>query len=199
MRNVRRATLEGQDGAILHTKLAEMWAGRKGPRARRMEAHHRLESGSEIETDWIKDTVAEIMERDSSAAAVVLDHAIESNPEEGLFELAVDIALERGETKVASGYIESLSDGPRKDMASSRLARAEGDWEKADELEASAISRLDSEDRVRAEISSLVRKYDDRVPGTESKIPFETLLSEADSISISELASEDREARFSGS
>ena len=99
VRNVRRATLEGQDGAILHTKLAEMWAGRKGPRARRMEAHHRLESGSEIETDWIKDTVAEIMERDSSAAAVVLDHAIESNPEEGLFELAVDIALERGETK----------------------------------------------------------------------------------------------------
>ena len=46
---------------------------------------------------------------------------------------------------------------------------------------------------MRAEISSLVRKYDDRVPGTESKIPFETLLSEADSISISDLVAEDRE------
>ena len=156
VRNVRRATLEEQGADILHTKLAEMWAGRQGPRARRMEAHHRLESGSEVEPDWIKDTVAEIMQGDSSAAAVVLDHAIESNPEEGLFELAADIALERGETKVASGYIESLSDGPRKDMASSRLARAEGEWEKADELEASAISRLDPGDRVRAEISSLV-------------------------------------------
>ena len=28
-------------------------------------------------------------------------------------------------------------------MVSSRLARAEGEWKKADELEASAISRLD--------------------------------------------------------
>ena len=193
VRNVRRATLEGGEAAIIHAKLAEMWAGRQGPRARRMEAHHRLESGSEVEPDWIKDAVAEILEGDSSAAAVVLDHAIESNPEEGLFELAADIALERGETEVASGYIESLSDGPRKDMVSSRLARAEGEWEKADELEASAISRLEPGDRVRAEISSLVRKYDDRIPGTESKIPFETLLSEADSISISDLVAEDRE------
>ena len=193
VRNVRRATLEEQGAASLHTKLAEMWAGRQGPRARRMEAHHRLESGSEVEPDWIRDTVAEIMQGDSSAAAVVLDHAIESNPEEGLLELAADIALERGETRVASGYIESLSDGPKKEMASSRLARAEGEWEKADELEASAIPRLDPGARVRAEISSLVRKYDDRIPGAESKIQFEALLSEADSISFSDLVAEDRE------
>ena len=53
VRNVRRATLDRQ-GAIIHAKLAEMWAGRKGPRARRMEAHHRLESGSEVEPDWIR-------------------------------------------------------------------------------------------------------------------------------------------------
>ena len=171
----------------------------KGPEGEEDGGPSQAESGSEVEPDWIKDTVAEIMQGDSSAAAVVLDHAIESNPEEGLFELAADIALERGETKVASGYIESLSDGPRKDMASSRLARAEGDWEKADELEAYAISRLDSEDRVRAEISSLVRKYDDRVPGTESKIPFETLLSEADSISISDLVARRQGACFPGS
>ena len=46
---------------------------------------------------------------------------------------------------------------------------------------------------MRAEISSLVRKYDDGIPGTESKNPFETLLSEADSISISDLVAEDRE------
>ena len=62
VRNVRRATLDRQEAAIIHAKLAEMWAGRKGPRARRMEAHHRLESGSEVEPDWTKDTVAEIMQ-----------------------------------------------------------------------------------------------------------------------------------------
>ena len=38
VRNVRRATLEGEGAAIIHAKLAEMWAGRQGPRARRMEA-----------------------------------------------------------------------------------------------------------------------------------------------------------------
>ena len=193
VRNVRRTKLEGQRSARLHSKLAEMWAGRLGPRARRIEAHHRLESGSDVGPDWIKETVAQIMEEDSSAAAVVLDQAITSNPEEELFELAADLALERGETKVASGYIESLSDGPRRDMASSKLARAEGEWEKADELEASAISRLDPGDRVRAEISSLVRRYDDRIPGTGSKMPLQSLLSEADSITISDLVAEDRE------
>ena len=193
VRNVRRTTLGGEGAASLHSKLADMWADRKGPRARRIETHHRLESGSEVEPEWIEDSVIEIMEEDSAAAAVVLDHAITSNPEEGLFELAADIALERGESSVASGYIDSLGEGPRKDLISSRLARAEGEWEKAEELEASAISRLDPGDRVRAEISSLVRKYDDRIPGTESQISPQSLLSEADSVRLSDLGAEDRE------
>ena len=193
VRNVRRATLDDSRAASLHSRLAEMWAGRQGPRARRMEAHHRLESGSEVGADWIKATVSEIMADDTASAAVVLDRAIVSNPEEALFELATDMALQRGETKAASEYIESLPDGPRKDMAASRLARSEGDWEKADALESSAISRLDPTDRAKAEISALVRKYDDRIPGTEGKIEFEALLSEADSIDLSELATKDRE------
>ena len=65
----------------------------KGPEGEENGGPSQAESGSEVEPDWIKDTVAEIMQGDSSAAAVVLDHAIESNPEEGLFELAADIAL----------------------------------------------------------------------------------------------------------
>ncbi len=107
--------------------------------------------------------------------------------------MAADLALERGEPNVASGYIDPLSNGARKDLLLSRLARAKGEWEKADELEASAISRLDPEERVRAEVSSLVRKYDDRVPGKESKLAAESLLSEADSVSLSDLGQEDRE------
>ena len=193
VRNVRRAALVDGSAGEMHSKLAEMWSKRTGTRARRMEAHHRLESGTEVEPTWIVESINEIVSEDSAAAAVVLQQAISANPEEGLFELAADIALERGEPMVASEYIDSMGDGPRKDLRLASLARVEGEWGLADELEASAISRLDPGDRVRAEISSLVRKYDDRLPGSGSKAIAQTLLSGADSVILADLESEDRE------
>lgn len=193
VRNVRRAVLYKGGAEDLHSRLADMWSERSGPRARRMEAHHRIESGTEIDPVWMAGSIEEILSEDSAAAAVVLQQAISANPEAELFEMAADIALERGEADMASQYINSMSDGPRKDLRSARLARAEGDWDRAEELEASAILRLDPGERVRAEISSLVRKYDDRLPGTNSEVIAQTLLSGADSVSLSDLGSEDRE------
>jgi len=193
VRNVRRAALSDGGAEDLHSKLADMWSDRSGPRARRMEAHHRLESSTEIDPAWLAESIEEIVGEDSASAAVVLQQAISANPDEGLFELAADIALERGESKVASGYIDSMSEGPRKDLRSAWLARSEGEWDLAEEIEASAISRLEPEDRVRAEVSSLVRKYDDRLPGTDSGTIAKNLISGADSVSLSDLGSEDRE------
>ncbi|MFL2966576.1 MAG: hypothetical protein ACJZ5D_02640, partial [Candidatus Thalassarchaeaceae archaeon] len=193
VRNVRRASLMDGGAEEIHSKLAEMWSKRVGSRARRMEAHHRLESGSDVDPEWVAKSINEIVIDDSAAAAVVLQQAISTNPEEGLYELAADIALERGESKIASQYIESMEEGPRRDLRMARLARIEGEWDRADELEASAISGLDPGDRVRAEISSLVRNYDDRLPGSDSRADAQALLTGADSVTLSDLEEGDRD------
>ena len=193
VRNVRRASLIDGGAEEIHSKLADMWSKRVGSRARRMEAHHRLESGTNVESEWVAKSINEIVTEDSAAAAVVLQQAISINPEAALFELASDLALERGESKIASRYIESMEDGPRKNLRMARLARIEGDWGRADELEASAISGLEPAERVRAEISSLVRKYDDRLPGSDSRTDAQDLLNEADSVRLSDLEEVDRE------
>ena len=193
VRNVRRASLRDGGSEEIHSKLAEMWSKRAGSRARRMEAHHRLESGAEVDADWVAKSINEIGTEDSAAAAVVLQQAISANPEGGLFELAADIALERGESDIASEYIESMEIGPKRELRMARLARIRGEWDRADELEASAISGLDPGDRVRAEISALVRKYDDRLPGSGSRTDARELLSGADSVRLDDLESGDRD------
>jgi len=193
VRNVRRASLSEAGSGELHSRLAEMWSSREGPRARRMETHHRIESGNEVDPGWVAHSIQEIVVEDSAAAAVVLQQAISANPDEGLFEMAADIALERGEAIVATEYIESLEDGPKKDLRLASLARLEGDWVRAKELEESAVPRLDPEERVRAEISSLVRKFDDRLPGSGSSAIAQDLLSGADSVDLSGIGSEDRD------
>ena len=193
VRNVRRASLMDGGAEEIHSKLAEMWSKRVGSRARRIETHHRLESGTDVDPEWVAKSINEIVIDDSAAAAVVLQQAISTNPEEGLYELAADIALERGESKIASEYIESMEDGPRRDLRMARLARIEGEWDRADEMEASAISGLDPGDRVRAEISSLVRNYDDRLPGSDSRADAQALLTGADSVALSDLEEGDRD------
>ena len=193
VRNVRRASLMDGGAEEIHSKLAEMWSKRVGSRARRIETHHRLESGTDVDPEWVAKSINEIVIDDSAAAAVVLQQAISTNPEEGLYELAADIALERGESKIASEYIESMEDGPRRDLRMARLARIEGEWDRADEMEASAISGLDPGDRVRAEISSLVRNYDDRLPGSDSRADAQALLTGADSVTLSDLEEGDRD------
>ena len=193
VRNVRRGSLMDGGAEEIHSKLAEMWSKRVGSRARRIETHHRLESGTDVDSEWVAKSINEIVIDDSAAAAVVLQQAISTNPEEGLYELAADIALERGESKIASEYIESMEDGPRRDLRMARLARIEGEWDRADEMEASAISGLDPGDRVRAEISSLVRNYDDRLPGSDSRADAQALLTGADSVALSDLEEGDRD------
>ncbi len=192
VRNVRRASLQGEEVEELHSRIAKMWSSRDGPRARRMEAHHRLESGSEEDSAWLSENIPGIASADSSAAAVVLERAISVFGDESLVEMAADIALERGEAEVASSHISSLSEGPSRDLRSARLARVEGDWSRAEELESSAISALEPSARARAQIAALVRRYDDRLPGRIKDSLAQELTSGADSVDVSELGMEDR-------
>ncbi len=191
VRNVRRASIPDERASEIHSKMAEAWSSRVGPRARRMEAHHRLGSGTE-DSGWLSENLPEIASEDSSAAAVVLEQALSVMPEEGLFEMAADIALERGEADVASTHIDSLSQGPKRDLMSARLARVQGDWKLAESLESSAIPGLDPESRARAQISSLARRYDDRLPGRISESLAQDLVEGADSVDLSQLEPGDR-------
>ena len=191
VRNVRRASIPDERASELHSRMVEVWSSRDGPRARRIEAHHRMESRTE-DSGWLSENIPEIASEDSSAAAVVLERAISVMPEEEIFEMAADIALERGETDVAFTHIESLSEGPKRDLRSARLARVQGDWKLAESLESSAIPGLDPESRARAQISSLARRYDDRLPGRITESLAQDLMEGADSVDISQLEPGDR-------
>ncbi len=193
VRNVRRAAWSEVKISQMHTEQAKRWSTREGPRALRIEAHHRLCSGNEEDPDWILENIPAISSDDSSAAAVVLEQAIGMIEDEELFAMAADVALERGETEIAHTHIGSLQDGPSRQIRESRLARMEGDYSKADQLESSAISAMTPGDRVRAQISSLVRKFDDRLPGPIETRLAQMVFEEASLVDLSELSALDSE------
>ena len=193
VRNVRRAMWSEEGVSKMHFELAEKWSSREGPRALRIEAHHRLSSDELRDADWIMDKIASISSEDSSAAAVILEQATQLIEEEGLFEMAADVALERGEAECASSHIERLTDGPNRKIRESRLARIEGDYSKANEFEKEAIALMTPADRARAQISSLVRKFDDRLPGQIEPESISSILSEVNLVELTNLSNEDRE------
>ena len=170
IRNVRRATVDEEIARDLHSKAAEIWSTREGLRARRIEAHHRLNSGDELDTEWLAENVATISLEDSAAAAVLIDDAIQINDDENLRLTAIDLAFERGEPNIASEHIDSVSDSPQKLLRKARLARQHGDLQEAEKLEQSALDSLSPADAVRAKIASLVRAHDDRLPGQPTQV-----------------------------
>ena len=193
VRNVRRAAWSEEEIAKLHHEQAEKWSSRDGHRALRIEAHHRIFSENLIDAGWIMGNIPLISSEDSAAAAVLLEQATQLLDEERLSEMAADLALERGEAGFASSHIESLPSGPNKIFRESRLARIEGDLSKAEELEQSAMKLMPPEERVRTQISTLVRKFDARLPGPIDPASASSILSEADSLLLSDLSSEDGE------
>ena len=170
IRNVRRATVDEEIARNLHSKAAEIWSKREGFRARRIEAHHRLNSGNELDTEWLTENVATISLEDSAAAAVLIDDAIQINDDENLRFTAIDLAFERGEPEIASQHIDTVSDSPQKLIRKARLARQQGDSQEAEKLEQSALDSLSPAEAVRAKIGSLVRTHDDRLPGQPTKV-----------------------------
>jgi len=170
IRNVRRATVDEKIARELHTKAAGIWSKREGNRARRIEAHHRLNSGDELDTEWLVESVAKISLEDSAAAAALIDDAIQINDEDNLRFTAIDLAFERGEPNIASEHIDSVSESPQKLIRKARLARQQGDLQEAENLLQSAFELLPPAEVVRAKIASLVRAHDDRLPGQQTKV-----------------------------
>jgi len=188
IRNVRRATLEDLAAQEIHSRAAEFWSQREGTRARRMEAHHRLNSGEELDSEWLADSVAAISREDSAAAAVLAEEAVEASGEDSLRMAAIDLAFKRGEAEIASQHLESVEDSPQKMIREARLARLRGETAKADELEQTALEELSPAEAVRAQISALARSHDDRLPGQPTKATQKAI----DAVDLERLPNSDR-------
>ncbi len=194
VRNVRRATWSEEEAAELHSAAAERWASVEGPRARRLEAHHRMERGEESDAIWISENIQDISDHDSSAAAILLESAVNLTEDSTIRESAVHLALERGEVEIADLHISELPDGASRKLLSARSSRIKGKASEADKIEQEAISMLEPSERARASISSIVRIYDDRLPGPISNVLSQDLLGRISSVDLSGLPQADVEA-----
>lgn len=115
--------------------------------------------------EWVCKNIHAIAEKDSASAAVLLEQALDLSGDESIREAAADLALERGEPRIAESHIEGLSEGVGRKLRSARLARLRGDPRSAEEIEAGALAEMTPAERTKAAIASLVRRYDDRLPG----------------------------------
>ena len=193
IRNVRRGSWSDEQSNVLHAQAAGRWATRQGARARRMEGHHMVHSG-ETDAEWISEHIQAIAEQDSAAAAVLLEQAVSLSEDESIREAAVDLALERGEAEIAESHIEDLSVGVGRKLRSARLARLRGDLRSAEDIEASAMAEMTPAEHTKAAIASLVRRYDDRLPGRIDRQLAQELTRAADAVDVSALPESERSA-----
>ena len=177
----------------MHSKAASLWSTREGARARRVQVHHMINAG-EMDADWMSEKIGDIADEDSAAAAVVLEQAVEISDSQPLREAAADLALDRGEVSIAENHISELHPGVSRKMRLARVARMRGDTETASELESSAISEMTPDERVKANISALVRLHDDRLPGKIPEPLAVELIRLADSIDLTNLPESNRTA-----
>lgn len=194
IRNVRRASLSEDELGSMHSLQAMHWKNREGARARRIEMHHHIKSGQKLDVDLLKNSLSEVALHSSASAAVLVDQAMEKCNDEDLKLIAADLALERGETSIARTYIDSLREGPMRQLRQSRLARIDGKKQLSEELLQTALKSLEPVDRAREEVASVVRLYDDRLPGILSEDVAAQLSRFINAIDISDLTDGEREA-----
>jgi DNA-binding MarR family transcriptional regulator len=193
IRNVRRGSWSDEQSNALHAQAAGRWATRQGARARRMEGHHMVHSG-EPDAEWVSEHIQAIAEQDSAAAAVLLEQAVSLSEDESIREAAADLALERGEAEIAESHIDGLSVGVGRKLRSARLARLRGDPRSAEDIEASAMAEMTPAEHTKAAVASLVRRYDDRLPGRIDRRLAQELTRAADAVDVSSLPESERSA-----
>jgi DNA-binding MarR family transcriptional regulator len=193
IRNVRRSSWSDEQSNALHAQAAGRWATRQGARARRMEGHHMVHSG-EPDAEWVSEHIQAIAEQDSAAAAVLLEQAVSLSEDESIREAAADLALERGEAEIAESHIDGLSVGVGRKLRSARLARLRGDPRSAEDIEASAMAEMTPAEHTKAAVASLVRRYDDRLPGRIDRRLAQELTRAADAVDVSSLPESERSA-----
>jgi len=177
--NVRKESWSDEDKQTLHSNLADWWSSREGARARRIELHHRIGAQDSNLPSLLLSSLDSINHEIPSAAAILVEEALEQHPEESsLRSAAVRIALDRAELDLALKHITKLESSPEKRLLNSQLLRIEGDLGQANEEEEIALSELDDEGRLRYGLSIIVRKIDDHMPGIWSKEEAILLLDE---------------------
>ena len=192
IKNVRRSFFTQEKTQEFHSEMAKKWAKKEGFRAIRMEAHHRLQSGHKIDSDWFISNLPTLVSKDSSAAAIIFEQAIHNSDEEIFREIASDIALERGEIEIASSHINSLSDGINKTKRLARFARISGNARLATELDLKIFNQLNPIEKIKAQITEIVRLHDDRLPGKMPPDLINNLKRKIKLIDISSLPIENR-------
>ena len=194
VRNVRKATLDQKTLSRMHHTEAKKWSTREGGRARKIEAYHRSMSGRDGDLEWIEENISLISNQDSSIAAVVIENALKVNDSQKLRSDAASLALDRGETKIAETHISKMNHGPSKKLFESRLARMDGKLSDAQRLEEEAVSLSDPSQRAKIEIASVIRRFDDRLPGRMSKLESDRILNQISRIRLDGIPFEEKDS-----
>ena len=111
VRNVRSTMLSEED----HASAAKHWSNIDGDLARLVEMHHLLKSGSDIESHLLSNAEA-LMVRSSAGLATLIGDAIYRNPTQSLHRIAAMVAIERGESDIASEHLANC-DAPDLDYS----------------------------------------------------------------------------------
>ena len=168
VRNVRSTMLSEKD----HALAAKYWSQRQGDLARLVEMHHILKSGGNIESHLLSNAEA-LMVRSSAGLATLIGDAIYRSPTKSLHRIAALVAIERGESEIASVHLENC-EAPDLEYSLSLL---EGKNEEID------MSKSDA----KLILSEAARRMDDRLPG---KKPDSGILDLLNMIDLSEIEDE---------
>ena len=191
IRNVRRSLLSDDKTKTLHNIAANNWSEREGHRALWMESYHRIKSEN-FDKSLLIDNIRIISQENTAIAALLIEDALEFNDDSEIRMQAVSLAFERAEYEVVENHLSNIDISPKKKILIARLSRIRGDIESAIVLENEAISELTSLERVRFQISMLVRKYDDRLPGKLTKSLADDILHGINEISLKDISERDR-------
>ncbi len=146
VRNVRSTMLTEDD----HKKAANHWSGIKGDLARLVEMHHILNSGGDIESHLLSNAEA-LMVRSSAGLATLIGDAIYRSPSKSLHRIAAMIAIERGESDIASEHLANC-DAPDLEYSLSLL-------------DGNSNLPIPENSDYSLILSEASRRLDDRIPG----------------------------------
>ena len=161
VRNVRSTMLTEED----HKNAANHWSKIKGDLARLVEMHHILNSGGDIESHLLSNAEA-LMVRSSAGLATLIGDAIYRSPSKPLHRIAAMVAIERGESEIASAHLANCN---APDLQYS-LSLLEGNTN---------LSIPDDSDS-RLILSEASRRLDDRIPGQPPEDSIIDLLDKLD-------------------
>ena len=191
IRNVRRSLWSESEVKKLHQVAATNWSGKNGDRALWLEAYHRIKSES-FDKAWIIEKISSVAMNNTATAALLIEDALKVGDNIDLRFKAVDLAFERAEYAVVDDHLSKMIISPQKKLLMARLSRIRGDNKSAIDLENQALFELPSSDRVRFQVSTLVRKYDDRLPGRLNKSLANEILKSINDIKFKDLSDRDR-------